>query len=314
MSFSALNPKVRDSAGTLRGQFAAAQPFRHLVIDDLLDPALFQSLVEQFPAFEAKHALNEYGETGGKAVRADLPQLGPGYARFDALMQDREFLRWLSLVTGIPKLLYDADYLGGGTHENVSGQSLDTHVDFNYHTNGLWHRRLNLILFLNDRWEPDWGGCLQLHRNPWAPPSEDEIQTVVPRANRAVIFETTENSWHGFPRIDLPENADGLTRRTIAVYFYTTERPAEQTVPEHGTYYVPSPFPEHVVAGRPLEKSQVDELRERFERRNQQIRYLWERERELREQLERVNRSPSVRLGLALTWPLRKVRDALRGQ
>jgi Rps23 Pro-64 3,4-dihydroxylase Tpa1-like proline 4-hydroxylase len=314
VSFSVLNPKVRDDARVLRAQFAAAQPFRHLVVDDLLDPELLRSLVEQFPAFEAKNALNEFGEIGGKAVRADLAQLGPGYAQFDALMQDPAFLSWLSDVTSIPKLLYDAKYVGGGTHENVSGQDLDPHVDFNYHTNGRWHRRLNLILFLNDRWEADWGGCLQLHRNPWLPPSEDETPTVIPKANRAVIFETTEDSWHGFRRIELPENEHGLTRRSVAVYFYTAERPAVQTVPGHGTYYVPRPFPEDVAAGQPLEASQVRELRDLFERRNQQIRYLWESERELREHLERVNRSPSVRLGRALTWPLRRLRDALRGQ
>jgi hypothetical protein len=314
VSFSALNPKVREGAGDLRERFAAAQPFRHLVIDDLLDPALFRPLVEQFPAFDAKNALNEYGETGGKAVRADLPSLGEGYARFDALMRDRDFLVWLSDVTSIPKLLYDPDYLGGGTHENVSGQDLDPHVDFNYHTNGRWHRRLNLILFLNERWEEAWGGCLQLHRNPWLPSSEDVIKTVIPRANRAVIFETTEDSWHGFRRIALPESEIGLTRRSIAVYFYTAERPIEQTVPGHGTYYVPRPFPEDIVPGRALEAAQAEELRELFKRRDQEIRYLRESERELREQLERVNRSPSVRLGLALTWPLRKVRDILRGQ
>ena len=314
MSFSALSPKVRESAIALRGKFAAARPFRHVVIDDLLEPALFQSLVVQFPAFEVEHALNEYGELGGKAVRADVPQLGPGYAQFDAMMRGREFLRWLSEVTNIPKLLYDADYLGGGTHENVAGQDLDPHVDFNYHSNGLWHRRLNLILFLNERWEEAWGGCLQLHRNPWAPPSEDETQTVVPKANRAVVFETTENSWHGFPRITLPESEKGLTRRSVAVYFYTAERPVEQTVPGHGTYYVPRPFPEAVVPGRALDAEEVAELQELFKRRDEQIRYLRESERELREQLERVNRSASVRLGLALTWPLRKVRDVLRGQ
>lgn len=313
MSFDALNPKIREQSEALRGQFAQAQPFRHLVIDDLLDPALFRSLVEQFPAFETKNALNEFGEAGGKAVRADLPELGPGYAQFDTLMQDRGFLAWLSEVTGVPKLLYDAEYVGGGTHENVSGQDLDPHVDFNYHTNCEWHRRLNLILFLNDRWEADWGGCLELHRNPWLPPTEDETQTVVPQANRAVIFETTEDSWHGFRRIALPESEKGLTRRSVAVYFYTTERPAAQTVPGHGTYYVPRPFPEYVAAGKPLEAAQVEELRALFERRDQQIRYLWESEREFREHLERIDRSPSVRLARALTWPLRRVRDALRG-
>ena len=73
-----------------------------------------------------------------------------------------------------------------------------------------------------------------LHRNPWLPPSEDETQTVIPQANRAVIFETTEDSWHGFRRIALPETARDLTRRSVAVYFYTRERPAEQTVPGDG--------------------------------------------------------------------------------
>jgi len=314
VSFDALNPKVCESADALRDQFAAAEPFRHVVVDDLLDPALFRSIVEQFPAFEAKNALNEYGEVGGKAVRPDLAQLGPGYAQFDALMRSREFLDWLSGVTGIPKLLYDNEYVGGGTHENISGQDLDPHVDFNYHTNGRWHRRLNLILFLNDRWEAGWGGCLQLHRNPWLPPSEDETETVVPQANRAVIFETTESSWHGFPRIQVPADADGISRRTVAVYFYTTQRPVEQTVPGHGTYYVPRPFPENIVPGEQLQPSQIDELKELFKRRDQQIRHLRESERELREQLERVNRSPSVRLGLTLTWPLRKLRDAFRGR
>ncbi|MDA0207006.1 MAG: 2OG-Fe(II) oxygenase [Acidobacteria bacterium] len=165
---------------------------------------------------------------------------------------------------------------------------------------------------MNDRWDPDWGGCLELHRNPWLAPSEDETQTVIPHPNRAVIFETTENSWHRFPRIALPDDATGITRRTGAVYFYTAERPAEQTDPSHGTYDVPRPFPEHVAAGQPLEISQVRELQEL--RRNQQFRYLSESERELREHLERINRLPRVRLGRALTWPLRKVRDALRAQ
>jgi Rps23 Pro-64 3,4-dihydroxylase Tpa1-like proline 4-hydroxylase len=134
-------------------------------------------------------------------------------------MSGRDFLGWLSQATGISDLLYDSEYVGGGTHENLDGQGLDPHVDFNVHTNGRWHRRLNLILFLNDHWEPDWGGCLELRRDPWLPADEDELVTVVPRANRIVIFETTEHSWHGFPRITLPASTEGLMRRSVAVDF-----------------------------------------------------------------------------------------------
>ena len=43
------------------------------------------------------------------------------------------FLSLMASLTGIPALTHDPHYLGGGTHENLSGQDLDLHIDFNYH-------------------------------------------------------------------------------------------------------------------------------------------------------------------------------------
>ncbi len=306
------------------------------MLEDALDEDFCRSLIEEFPGFRAEKALNEYGEVGGKAVHSNLAELGPAYARFDALMQDSQFLEWLSEATGIPKLLYDAEYVGGGTHDNRHGQDLDPHVDFNYHTNNKWHRRLNLIVFLNERWEPEWGGCLQLHGNPWLPAEEDGSATVVPTANRAVIFETTESSWHGFPRITLPEELRGISRRSLAVYFYTEERPAEQTVPGHGTYYVPRPLPKGIAPGATLTDEQFREVEDLIRRRDRQLQFFWQRERdvkkelakldkdthpyqqeirrlrqrerELEDQLRQTSHSPSMRVGRLLTWPLRALR------
>jgi Rps23 Pro-64 3,4-dihydroxylase Tpa1-like proline 4-hydroxylase len=304
-----LHPSVLQNLENLRSQFATAQPFRHVVIDSFLDPTFCKQLTESFPSFDPNRAKNEYGEQGRKAVIPNIAKIGPAYARFDAMMRDPEFLSQVGRITGIPELLYDPDYIGGGTHENLDGQELDSHVDFNFHPRKWTHRRLNLIVFLNEKWEEDWGGCLELLRDPSARDTDRSI--VIPLKNRAVIFETTESSWHGFPRIELPPDAH-TSRRSIAVYFYTKDRPEEQTAPQHGTVYYQRPLPGHIEAGRTLTEDDAAQIRDLLARRDRHIRFLHERELEISKVLTGITRSPSFLLGRALTWPGRRLRSLVR--
>ena len=267
--------------------FRDADPFPHLVVDDFLPADFYSALAETFPGFDEKSAVNEFGVAGRKAVREKLPELGPAYARFDDLMKSPDFLGRLAQVTGIPDLLYDPLYIGGGTHENLEGQELDPHVDFNYHPTTRQHRRLNLILFLNDDWDEAWGGALQFHRNPWEPDA-DRVKTVAPRANCAVVFETSERSWHGFRKIQLPDERKSLTRRSIAVYFYTADPPAEGGATEHSTIYVPRPLPKRFKPGMTLTEVDQRELQELLTRRNMQIRYQHDQLKRERENLWKI--------------------------
>ena len=265
---------VPANADALHARFASAHPFRHVVIDDFLDPACAHALLAQFPAFESGNSRNEDGIVGGKSTIERIRGLGPAFAALDEGIRSRAFLDLVGRITGISDLLYDADYFGGGTHENRSGQSLDTHIDFNYHPGTGWHRRLNLIVYLNPEWEDAWGGALELHRDPYDP-ATDEIVAIAPAFNRCVIFETTEHSWHGFPRIELPPSRHDLSRRSVALYFYTRERPAEQTSPRHSTVYVDRPLPPHMQAGRALTERDVAELRDLLARRDAHNRRLY---------------------------------------
>ena len=297
---TALDASVYARIDELAGEFAAGEPFRHVVMEPFLDPGFCEQLMAEFPAFDREKALNETGEVAGKAVFSNLAELGPAYARFDRLMQDPEFLALTSRITGIPNLLYDAEYVGGGTHENLEGQELDSHVDFNFHPRTHTHRRLNLILFLNPEWQPSWGGCLELLRDPW----EADCKTVVPLANRAVIFETTEASWHGFRKIHLPRAA-ALSRRSIAVYFYTREAPPRGAAASHATFYFQRPLPARLRAGHRLEDQDVRELETLFARRDQYIRFLYQREMEFSESLSNLMLSRAFRWGTRLTKPFR---------
>ncbi len=302
-----LNPAVARRAAELQRAFREAKPFGYVTVDEFLDRAFCERLIQEFPPFEERRAKNEMGEVGRKATVPQIATIGPAYRKFDLLMRSPELLEWMGQVASIPHLVYDPDYVGGGTHENLDGQDLDIHVDFNFHPKRPLHRRLNLIVFLNQQWEREWGGCLELHQDPWNPEGST-VASVVPVANRAVLFETTETSWHGFTTIRLPEGKKGISRKSLAVYFYTGERPARETAPSHGTVYVPRALPAHLREGYELRASDIQELRDLLTRRDGQIRFLYERELEMSEVMAGITRSPSFRLGRLLTWPLRKLR------
>ena len=305
-----LQPQGEKSA--LARKFRDAEPFRHLVIDDFLAPRFCEELAEGFPEFRDDKAINELGELGGKAAHSNLRELGEPYERFDDLMRSEQFLDLLGRWTGIPDLLYDPEYIGGGTHENRHGQELDTHVDFNYHPATALHRRLNLILFLNREWDENWGGVLDFHRDPWQPDT-DEILSFPPARNRCVVFETTEHSWHGFRKIVLPRDKRHITRRTIAVYFYTRERPPAEVGQDHSTVYVPRPMPAHIQPGHRLSEEDYRALRTLFRRDAQHIRFLYGQLAERKQVFGQVIGSFSFRIGRLLTWPFRVARDRKRG-
>ncbi len=277
-------------ASEIAVDFQAAQPFRHADIENFFDASLCRQLLADFPRFEDRHALNERGEVGGKAVRMDVRDISGAYRELDRYLQTPEFLGFVSAITGIPDLLYDPDYIGGGTHENRDGQSLDAHVDFNYHPRTRWHRRLNLIVYLNPQWEADWGGALELHSNPWKDAGE-EIVRIEPTFNRCVIFETTETSWHGFSQIRLPAEVRDVSRKSFAIYLYTRERPVAETAPPHATIYVPESLPTGWQAGRVLTPDDLAELHTRFARMRTQLRYLYDREQQFGAQIETLERA-----------------------
>ena len=305
-----LAPSLHDAGADLAARFASARPFRHLVLDGFFEPALAGRLLASFPPFERGDARNEAGELGNKSTVDRIRELGPDWAALDDLVQSPSFLGWLSRATGIPDLLYDPWYFGGGTHENRHGQDLDAHVDFNRHPVTGWHRRLNLIVYLNHEWQEDWGGCLELHSDPRSP--DDQVRAIAPLFNRGVVFETTEWSWHGFPRIHLPEDRRGLSRKSVALYFYTSERPAEELADPHSTIYVDRPLPERFRPGHTLDQADVEELRVLLTRRDMHLKRLYDEITRTTADLESARSALYAgRLG-RLRWFLSAVRRRLK--
>ncbi|HEU4991186.1 MAG TPA: 2OG-Fe(II) oxygenase [Luteimonas sp.] len=242
----------------LAGAFASAAPFPHVVVDGFFEPAFAQALLDGFPPFARADSLGEDGRPGAKGTFERIRALGEPYAALDDLVRSDAFLRFAGAVCGIEGLLYDPWYLGGGTHENRSGASLEPHVDFAFHPLERWRRRINVIVYLNHEWDPAWGGNLSLYADPRR--DGTPAVSVAPLFNRCVMFETSDRSWHGFDRIATPPGRPDLTRRSIALYFYTRPDAGDRRE-AHSTVYVGRALPARLQAGHALDEADVAELR-----------------------------------------------------
>jgi hypothetical protein len=271
-----VSARVRARVDDLAREFRSARPFPHVVIDGFLEAGLCRRIAAEFPRYDAERFRNEWGELG-KAYHEGVAAIGPAFAELDAGLRSQAFLDLLSRISGIYGLLFDPHYFGGGTHENLHGMELDPHIDFNLHPETRLHRRLNLLLYLNETWDDAWGGALELHTNPWLHPAEDHVKAVSPALNRCVVFETSDHSWHGFRRIDLPPDRRELSRRSFAMYLYTRERPGCQLIPHDITIYTDRPLPEHIQPGRTLTREDVGELQTLLARRDRKLEYLYGR-------------------------------------
>src|SRR6202042_3254254 len=111
---------------------------------------------------------------------------------------------------------------------------LDVHVDFNYIADRRLHRRLNILIYLNKDWRPEWGGEIEL----WDPEVKVRHASLSPAFNRCVVFATSDVSYHGVTAVRCPE---GRVRKSFAAYYYTREAPPHWTGEGHSTLFKARP-------------------------------------------------------------------------
>jgi len=281
-----LHDAMTSNIADLRRRFAEAKPFRHVLIENFFAADVVSDLIRQFPVPDPTKMVNEFGRGSKKFARHDVRNIGPVYADLDDYIRSPKFAALMSELTGIPGLLYDPEYHGAGTHDNHDGQGMDPHVDFNLHRSTGYHRRINAIIYLNESWDPKWGGNLELHKNPWDPEG-DEIIAFPPFKNHCVLFETNEYSWHGFHAVSVPDGKE-ISRKSFTIYMYTKERPLNEIADKHGTIYVPRPMPGHLKPGHTLTAADVGYLQNDYQFRATMVKDLYDREKKFQDTIARL--------------------------
>lgn len=195
-----------------------ARPFPHLVIDNFFDPEVAYELDQEFPLFgdDVWHQYDNPLEIKKTCNNWNL--FPPKTYRAFAYLNSDNFCNFLSeiLFEGM-NLMSDPGLHGGGWHIHGRGGKLNCHLDYAMHPKQLLQRKLNIIIYLNREWDPQWGGNLGLWGNDSADAPGKLLKEIVPKYNRAVIFDTTCNSWHGLSSaLDCPVDQ---FRKSLAVYY-----------------------------------------------------------------------------------------------
>ncbi|MGC4029163.1 MAG: 2OG-Fe(II) oxygenase [Steroidobacteraceae bacterium] len=224
-------PYDRDA---LRQQFQSAAPFRFFKIENFLDAGFADEVVQSYPTYEQARAL------GGKEFDAvneklkiqvtDSAQFPSPVKQLADALSGPDFLADMEYITGIPSLLADAGYSGGGMHLTNKSGRLDVHVDFNFNDQLSAFRRLNILVYLNPVWEEAWGGNIEL----WDSDVRKCWHSYSPIMNRCVVFETTKISYHGVTPLKCPPS---MARKSFAAYYYTKEPPAGWDGVKHSTIF-----------------------------------------------------------------------------
>ncbi|MFT6436868.1 MAG: Rps23 Pro-64 3,4-dihydroxylase Tpa1-like proline 4-hydroxylase [Candidatus Azotimanducaceae bacterium] len=221
-------------------------PFPHAVLDSLIDPDILRRVIKEVPTpHEAARSLFSADVRHLQELKfafRDADSFGLATQQLLFALQSKPFLEFLTNLTGIRGLIPDPYLHGAGFHQILRGGKLSIHADFNMHPELGLRRRVNLLLYLNEGWQDNWEGCLEL----WNQDMSACVKSISPIFNRMVIFNTSDVAFHGHPRqLRCPTSK---VRQSLALYYYSSPTPEESGLRPHSTLWQDRPEDEGTVS------------------------------------------------------------------
>jgi Rps23 Pro-64 3,4-dihydroxylase Tpa1-like proline 4-hydroxylase len=213
-----LGPWVNDLE-TLNKEFANAKPFPNVEINNFFKPEIAEALYRVFPKVTDSHKWIIYhNPIEKKYALTDFSAL-PQFKELFAFLQTDQIIKIVQKISGIDNLEADPHLHGAGLHQHIPGGKLDMHLDYSIHPISGKERRVNLIIYFTKDWEDDFNGAIQF----WNEDFTKCEKKLFPCFNKAVLFRTSDVSYHGLPYpIKCQENN---TRKSMAIYYVSDPRP-----------------------------------------------------------------------------------------
>jgi hypothetical protein len=190
-----------------------SNPFPHVIIPEFIEPEYYNQMKSKFPSEPNENWWKYENPLEVKYALDNLELMDDVISNVFYSLSHETVIDKFKKIFDIPELEYDPHCHGAGLHMHPRYGRLNIHLDYEIHPISNKQRRLNIIFYLNDDWNPEWNGDTQLWNNTV---SECIIKSY-PKGNTAIVFVTTEQSWHGVP--DIIQCPNGLYRKTLAFYY-----------------------------------------------------------------------------------------------
>jgi len=193
--------------------FNNAEPFEYCIIDNFLKPDIAKIASKNYP--ENMNDYHYYNNPLEKKYAYDnIENMNENIQNIFYALCSETILSSLKTITKKKQLQYDNTCHGGGLHILLNNGRLHLHLDYEKHPIlDNMQRYLNIILYLSEDWKQEYGGATEL----WNENVSECIFKSPVKFNSALIFKTTEKSWHGIPEpIKCPED---VYRKSLAFYY-----------------------------------------------------------------------------------------------
>lgn len=194
-------------------KFNNAEPFEHIIIQNFLKEEIANKISNEYPT-----NLDDYYKYNNpleiKYAYDNISNMGDNIKNVFYALCSSKIINALQSITNKKELDYDPTCHGGGLHIHPNNGRLHMHLDYEKHPILQNKQRyLNIIIYLTKDWDKSWGGETELWNKEM---TECKVKSNV-QFNTALIFKTTEKSWHGLPEpIKCP---DDKLRKTLAFYY-----------------------------------------------------------------------------------------------
>ena len=184
-------------------------------LDNFLPQPLYDEIINQMSAIPESEWSTFVNGTSSRSECINFKG-APLIETLSSSFNSHHAVTWIQKQINCGGLIPDPHLTGGGICKIPNGYNLELHTDFNWHDDLKLNRKVNLLFFLNERWQDSWGGSLEF----WNKERTERIQKISPEPNRLLFWIYEPDLAHGVP--DIICAPDNISRNNLVLLYYTS--------------------------------------------------------------------------------------------